>query len=219
MTEGITYAGHVIPNGMWVLERFEGNARGDVVGAEPEMIWYTDSAGIGRRVHYQTRPFGLVTRNRGGRMLTCARQVHKGELGQAVPIPTVGYVRQPFKDGEKPTVTHAHQRRRGQHGWVMLGELAEAAGAGYDPNKWLQLVLDYWDFSLQRVGWPEELIVLKLAWGSKLDIQVRDTDERLMTRDEFWQLGDPSELWVTGGFAKTVLRLQALGYKLTPQHA
>lgn len=200
--------------GMWVMYLLRPRTLGRFVSHEPEMTECADGRGTVHTLYFDTRPFGIISPNRGGRLLTCARQVRKGELGRAVPIPVVDCIRQPFKEGEKPNVTKAYQRRRGQYGWVKLGDLAEVAGAGYDPDKWLQLVLDYWDFSRQReVGYPAESIVLKLARGSKLDIQAGTADVKLATREELQQERDPSELWVPRGFANTVLRLQALGYQ------
>ncbi len=204
---------NIIPNGMWVLEVPKWRPYGKFVGLQPEgEVRYANRDGTEYVVYYDTVPFGLITPNRGGFVLTSARQVHRGELGQAVRIPSVNYVREPIKDGKSPNVIKARERRRGHYEWLKLGDLAEMAGAGYNPDKWLQLVLDYWDFSLMREGYPKTEIVQRFAWGTSLDIRTGDFAQEVMTREVFERENDPSELWVTGGLAKTILRLQALGY-------
>lgn len=219
---------HVVPNGKWVAEQGYGYNWPVGVGSdELNQLEYHDKNGVYHRLFTSDKPFGFVAVDlddcEGNPMridssvrktLVYARQVHKGELGRGVPIPTVDYVRQPFEPHQKLGMK-ARERRRGQYGWVKLAELGEMT-VGYRPDQQIELVLDYWQFSGhlswqkgQRIG-----TLVDVAWGSSLDIQLGNAEFMSLTREQFREeCSDTSEVWVRRGFAYTVLRLLALGVR------
>lgn len=222
---------YVVPNGMWVMDRHGGEQKhAQIVGAshhDIESVLLENLYGTPTYLEICHKPFGYiladwkdvdwsvhpsVVRPNGRKTLVCARQVWKGELshgGTQYPH----YVREPIKPGKKPNVHKEHERRHGPYGWVKLSELAEAAVVGYGPDKQLGLVLGYWQFSQQWLIQPDgsRVTAVKLAWGSRLDIEAGDSKSETMTAEDFREESDPSELWLPRGFAYTILRLQALG--------
>jgi len=219
---------HVIHNGKWIMETpINSNRLVGITRDESETLSYTDKRGVRYTLRVSNKPFGYVIADKDyvdssdfmstvRKTLVCARQIHKGELGQTVPIPRVDYVRQPLDPGQKPSVRKARDRRRGNLGWVRLGDLGEAVGT-YNPDRQIELVLNYWQFSghlhyenFQRVG-----TLVDTVWGSSLDIRLGDIQVVSMTPEEFRREAglDTSELWIRRGFAYTILRLLALGIR------
>lgn len=220
----------VVPNGKWVMERPRYGYAWLVGASHDEVgkVVLKDEYNHSTVLCVCDKPFGFIAaepedvdtsvyprviKPTGRKTLVYAQQIHKGELGQSVPIPRVDYVRQPFEPGTKPNVTKARERRRG-YGWVKLAHLGEMT-VGYNPDRWVALVLGYWQFSghlryedHQRVG-----TLVDTVWGSELDIQVGDVDVVSMTMEQFRRDAehDSSELWIRRGFAYTILRLLALG--------
>lgn len=206
----------IVPNGKWILESYHGigqvlhGGKGDM-----ELQSFNPDGRNGVTVYVGDKPFGYVIGDghydRPRLRLVSARQVHKGELGRGVPTSHLNYVRQPFKPGEKLHMS-ARDRRRG-YGWVKLSELAEIV-VGYNPDEWIQLVLNYWRFSGHLEYRHGEAIgtLVDTMWGSKFDITSGEQEEVSMTFQEF-ATADPSELWIRRGFAYTILRLRALGVK------
>ena len=224
---------HLVPNRMWVVNALY---FGQPVGVEHEeltLLEYTTEDGARRRFYTCDKPFGLVSisvtdafvsqdtvDHDAQRRLTYARQVHKGELGQGVRIPKLDYVRQPLPSHRGQHMS-ARERRRGQRGWIKLWDLGEVfPGVGYSTTKQVELVLDYWQFSGHRnYGWYQNDQnggqLVDVAWGSSLDIKLGTAEFKSLTREQFREeCSDTSKVWVRRGFAFTLLRLQALGYKL-----
>lgn len=217
---------HVVPNGKWVArQQFGCNWPVGVDHDELEMLEYHDKDGIYRRLFIGDKPFGFVNMDSedvivypdmvkptGRKTLVYARQVWKGEEGRGVHIPRLDYVRQPLAP-HRGLGMKARERRRGQYGWVKLADLGEMT-VGYRPDKQVELVLGYWQFSGheswqngQKVG-----TLVDVAWGSSLDIELGEAEFMSLTQWQFREeCDDTSEVWVRRGFAYTILRLQALG--------
>lgn len=225
---------YVVPNGKWVMER-PSYGWSWLVGTtwdKLEDVEIDTRHGLNRTLYISDGPFAYVAtdfedvdmttspasvKSTGRKTLHYAQQIHKGELGRGVPIPRLDYVRQPLEPHQKPNVTKARERRRGQHGWVKLADLGEMShGVGYSPDRQVDLVLGYWQYSGhvswrlgQRVG-----TLVDAIWGSALDIQLGNIDVKSLTKEQFREeCSDTSEVWIRRGFAYTILRLQALGVR------
>jgi hypothetical protein len=219
----------VVPNGKWVMER-PNHGYSWRVGVdldELEVFWYTDEHCMSRVLYICDKPFGYVVVRYedmdesvcppepiGAKRLFHARQIHKGELGQSVPIPRLNYVRQAFAEGTKPNVINARECKRSNLGWVRLTELAEAAELSLG-----ETVYAYWDFSGHRNSKRYQndqdggqLLDIVVA-SAKDEIEEMVPDVKSVTKQEALDLIRESVrvLWVRRGFAATVLRLVALG--------
>ena len=212
----------VVPNGKWVLDGCWHNVVGDQEREIQNVKLDTRRHGSENWITISDKPFGVVTKmlydttapwHVVRQRLQVARQIHHGELGKSVRIPSVDYVRQPFGPHQKLSVTKAHQRRRGL-GWVKLADLGEVT-VGYNPDKWIELVLGYFQFSghLHYVDGSAVGTLVDTVWGSSLDIKAGEVEVASMTPEQFRYHADldTSELWIRRGFAFTILRLQALG--------
>lgn len=215
---------HIVPNGKWVAT----TGYPPVVGVERselEMVEYHDKKGVYQSMFICDKPFGFVSMDSYGRKtLVYARQVHKGELGQGVHIPTLECVIQASGPDTDPRASKAARKRR-RRGWVKLAQLGEAS-VGYSPKSQVELVLGYWRFSGHRNHWHYSNDqtggqLVDVAWGSSLDIKLGIAEFRSLTMKQFRkECSDTSEVWVRRGFALTILRLLALGVQpVVPQHA
>lgn len=206
---------HTVPNGMWTSPGHFGQPVG-VNHDELQVLQYTTKEGSRRQLFISDRPFGFVSVDSEGRKtLDFARQIHKGQLGRGVRIPTLDYVRQPLAP-HRGLGMKARDRRRGQYGWVKLADLGEMT-VGYRPDKQVELILGYWQFSGHRnyryyENDQDGGQLVDVAWGSSLDIEDGTAEFKSLTRSQFREeCNDTSEVWVRRGFAYTILRLQALG--------
>lgn len=227
----------VVPNGKWVMERpLISGYWSWLVGidySELEQVTLHSLYGDSHILYISDKPFGYVVadgedvdrlvypaevKSSGHKTLDYARQVWKGELGRGVRTAALDYVRQPLASS-RGLGMKARERRRGQYGWVKLSDLGEMSGCGYNPDKDVELILGYWQFSGHRNYRHYENDqdggqLVDVAWGSRLDIKLGDAEFKSVTREQFREEGsDTSELWVRRGFAYTILRLQALGVK------
>lgn len=227
---------HVVPNGMWVLERpsFGWAWLTGVEFKELELFEYHDKDGIYHRLYSCDKPFGYivadgddvdhsvnpkVVKSSGRKTLVYARQVHKGELGQGVRTPTLDYVRQPLAP-HRGLAMKARERRRGQYGWVQMCDLGMAASMPFRRLDWIELVLGYWQFS-GHVSWKNgQQVLVDTMRGSAHEIELGNTTVVSMTLEQFRAEAeeDSDELWIRRGFAYTILRLQALGVKPEVTH-
>lgn len=223
---------HTVPNDKWVMERPYGWAW--LIGITPnelERFNYTDKRGVRCTLLVSDKPFGYIVadeedvdksvyppviKQNGRKTLVYARQIHKGELGRGVRIPTLDYVRQPLAP-HRGLGMSARERRRGQHGWVKLVDLGEMS-VGYNPDAQIELVLGYWPFSGHRNyrGYQNDQEggqLVDVAWGSRLDIAAGDAEFKSLTRKRFLEKCsfDTSDVWIRRGFAYTILRLETLG--------
>lgn len=149
------------------------------------------------------KPFGIIEERRqndkrvGGLYFSCARQIHKGELGRKPELP-----RLPRFAREAP------DREGHRHGWARFSEVSEIVGM-----KPIEFICRFAPFA-------------DVDDGSTLDfIQACDRSEihgkRMQPqKTSFYHLGDmivrwglsPDEVWIREGFAKTVLYLNLFGY-------
>lgn len=210
---------YVVPNGKWVMEWYYG---GHPVGVTREEIEEVDN-GLGQVLWVSDKPFGCVRTDAEDRKtLVYARQVWKGELGHGVNTPKLDYVREPLAS-HRGLGMKARERRRGQYGWVKLAELGEIT-VGYSPDKQVELVLGYWQFSGHRnyryyENDQDGGQLVDVAWGSSLDIELGTAEFKSLTQEQFREeCSDTSEVWIRRGFAYTILRLQALGVQPEVTH-
>jgi hypothetical protein len=217
----------VVSNDKWVMERPSGYAW--LIGDRDaiEHLRFTDVHGTDHILYISDQPFGWIVCDEedvnksvyppipgGRRRLHYARQIHKGELGQGIPVKRLPYVRQAYEDNQKLSVTKPHQRRRG-YGWVRLADLVEATSLSYE-----DIVFGYWDYSGHQNyrfynNDQEGGVLLDMVRTSfEDDIKGQVPNIMSLTRSDAanrlvgW---GNSRFWVRRGFAYTVLRLQALG--------
>lgn len=215
-----------VPNGMWYREWGYGR-QGTLVGADwadIEQRRYTDEQGAERTALVWGGPFGIVTSDYGDirKTLTCARQIHKGELGSVVSTAPLPYVRQAAL--KQRIGMSARERRRSNLAWVRFTDLAKAAYVS--PNRMTQMVLNCWQFS-GHLFYPEgvhkpvaTLVDITLA-SSEDEIKGRLPEDHAVDRASFraYAVQNTETLWIRRGFAYTILRLQALGYMPAMQTA
>lgn len=221
----------VVPNGKWVVEDGLYGKYSWLVGIGPRQLRVVtvETPSRVRHIHVSDRPFGFVVaededidrsanpvavRPNGGKSLVYARQVHECELSHGVRTPHLNYVRQPLAEGHGLHMS-ARERRRGQRGWIKFVDLGEVAACHCNPDKMIELILGYWQFSGHKS--PDGGRLVDVAWGSGLDIKSGNAQFDSLTREQFRkECSDPSEVWVGRGFAYTILRLQALGVPPEP---
>jgi hypothetical protein len=230
---------HIVPNGKWVMDYRPGWGPSWLVGAEWNDIEEVNLTGKSgqfydtRTLYICDKPFGFIARHDDldysdtpkselRKTLVCARQLHKGELGQTVPTPRLRYVRQAFEPDTKQNVWKARERKRSNYGWVRLTDLATAAGM-----RPVDLVFDFWQYSGhcnyssynndQNGG---QLLDIIIAWTDD-DIRHKCPNVRSTTQSEMMELARlgflnarfMNPIYVRRGFAYTVLRLLALGVR------
>jgi hypothetical protein len=227
----------IIPNDTWAMSRpygwtwLVGSAQSGVTDFQ-----YVDAQGQNHVLYLSDKPFGYICADDadidtsafsrsykpvGARTLVCARQIHKGEFGQTVPVERLHYVRQAYEPSERPNVSRARDRKRSNLGWIRLVDLAVAdavIAAGLTVE---DIILGYWDYSGHRNSWEYsngqnggQLLDMVVASSSD-DIARKCPQVRFTRRSEARGLIDLSlrGLWVRRGFANTVLRLLALGVR------
>lgn len=227
---------YVVPNGKWVMERPYGWAW--LIGVEfdeLEVFQYADKQDTKHVLYISDKPFGYIVADEqdvdmtvyprvikpnGRKRLVCARQIHKGELGQTVPIPRIKYVRQAFEPNQRLSVRKSRERRRSNYGWVRLPDLVAATGIGVQDT-----VFGFWNYSGHRNNWLDNgqdggvLLDIVRAWEDEIKGEVPAV--RSLTKHEAaMMLGGwhdwnfyVGDIWVRRGFAYTVLRLTALGVR------
>lgn len=219
---------HTVPNGKWVMERPHGWAwLIGIMSDELETFSHTDKRGVRCTLLISDKPFGYIVadeedvdksvyppviKQNGRKILVCAQQVHKGELGQTVPIERLSYIRQALEPGESQSVRK--RRKHGQRGWIRLTELATAANLSAK-----DIVFGFWSYSGHRNYWfyhkdqqGGQLLDIVVA-SSPTDIEHKCPTVQSTTQSEASHLIHEfvESLWVRRGFAYTILRLQALG--------
>lgn len=228
---------HIVPNGKWVMEH-RGPGWSWLVGidhTELEQVTVRSKEGHNTSIYFSDKPFGYIVidaddmdksvyppqvKPGASKTLVYARQIHKGELGRGVQIPTLDYVRQQ-DPSYKTEGGNARARRHGQRGWVKLADLGEALSIStLEASK---MVLGYWQFSghrnyrhydnLQDGGQLVDLISAKapqeVTHGTPIVNSLTMSDFSGIVDGRFTDSLD--ELWIHRGFAYTILRLQTLG--------
>lgn len=199
----------LVRNGEWVLE---GNWQ-NVLGTrdrELRSINLDIRPGKSDWMTISDKPFGVITclDDGGGfsvhpirQRLHTARQIHKGELGRTISVPSLKYVRQ------------QHPR---DFGWVRLRDLSEVTVSS-DLYKAIDLVIDASQFSGNleyRAGRPVGPQI-DAIWASEQEIQAGNVRVVGLAPERFKfeaQIAK-SELWIRRNFAYTILRLHTLGVK------
>ncbi len=165
------------------------------------------------------QPFGVIYEEKengqrtGGLWFSCARQVHKGELGRRPPIQRPQFAREapPEFPQEISGITgkpiHQRDRKRGKHGWARLADVAalvhmtpEEVARRYfafthAEHPALQVL-----FASQR----EQIHGQPVPRNSWITFHEHDLP-RLFDRN-------PAEIWIRQGFANVVLYLHHLGH-------
>lgn len=211
-----------IPDGMWVMRqlyihRFESKLLGHAealnlgrqhLGGWDDTLLFSPVPFVSIHVVYGDDP----SEGAHGAYLHRARQIHKGELGQFVPVelPLVAREAAP----ERPWTNR--DRRRGD-GWVRLTDAAEMAGLSIE-----ELVLDHWLFVEARSypdAWTDVKIeMIRAQYREQIHKQVVSRHRRVaFSKDQIKAMASNEntiwdELWIRRGFARTVLLLQKYGW-------
>lgn len=224
---------YVVPNGKWVLERPQAGYS-QVIGEDVKLIEHivldeTTSFVLSKTLYVSDKPFGFVTWDGiqdGYRVemkrsetlyFTSARQIHKGELGRAIPVKKLSFAAEKLIGPEEGATNGDRQRAR--MGWVRLADLIIAAQA--NP---LLLMDQFLSFSLQYFvrneysGDFEAALHIVRAKESNA-IEGKQPEIELITRAEIYRVISETpfdDIWVRHGFATTVLRLIEIGYSSKP---
>jgi hypothetical protein len=220
----------VVPNGKWVMERwvtpagfddfspvtthFVGNYKG-LTTIELERDGQSS-----RNLYVSDLPFGTISseslsevwRTMDGVYFTSAKQIHKGELGQLVPIPQLNYVRE--DKAEVRPWARGKRKSRSHIGWGKLSDLIEATGLSFE-----EIIERFWpfvDFKTHAAqNFPSALTMLTGVTADEIKRRNRlvyaYTKQEILDRLQ----QDPdayNDVWIREGLIKTILRLIALGY-------
>lgn len=183
---------------------------------------YSSRWGFSHTMYVASEPFGLISGQKedgqpvGGLYFTCARQVHKGELGRLPEIvrPQFARVSRVYSEGfhewreengAKPMPRR--DQRRSKKGWARLPDVARIVGMTSE-----ELVRRYFLFThaeepcLQVLFRErrEHIHCRVVKCGSWEDFHEHALDV-LFGRNL-------AHAWIRQGFAKTVLYLHSLGY-------
>ena len=166
------------------------------------------------------QPFGAILtteengRERFGLHFSCARQVHKGELGQRPVINRPRFAREaPESDAVVSSLTERPIRRRdlrrGKIGWARLADVAALLGMGEK-----ELILRYVRFA------HAEHAILDVRFAAGFE-EIHGKPAREPERFSAYALEklfarDLSTAWVRKGFACTALYLHHLGHVPEP---
>lgn len=164
------------------------------------------------------QPFGVVLEKKEdgqrveGLWFSCARQIHKGELGRRPQITRPQFAREAPRE-DIPEVSNLtgkpirqRDRRRGKYGWARLADVA--ALVGMTPEEMVRRYFAFTDAEHPRLqvlfGTREQIHGQRIPWDSWTT---------------FYELGlpqlfdcDPSTIWIRQGFANVVLYLHHFGY-------
>lgn len=169
------------------------------------------------------KPFGVVVEKKEttqsigkpetvqrGFWFTCARQVHKGELGHRPPITRPQFAHEapdlPAANSEGKPIS-ARDRRRGKRGWARLTDVAKLIGK--EPEETICRYFPFTDtdspalqvlFAHKR----EEIHGQLIPYGSWQTFKLVDIP-RLFDRD-------PAIIWIRQGFANVILYLHYFGH-------
>lgn len=226
----ITETPYVVPNGKWVMERWVTPAGlGDIsptgsyfVGNHKELTTIElERDGLkSRNLYIGDLPFGVISWENsgetwlptGGIHLTSAKQIHKGQLGQLVPIPALKYVRE--DKAEVREWARGRRRSRSHIGWGKLSDLIETTGLGFE-----ELIERFWPFVDSRAqSWHRFPAALDVLHGVNAE-QIKQRKRSILqyTKQDLVDTlnQDPNaynDVWIREGLIKTILRLIALDY-------
>ncbi|MFH1620824.1 MAG: hypothetical protein ABIB04_01935 [Patescibacteria group bacterium] len=202
-----------------------------VIGDKPNIRYVLDS--YSSRRHYSNGshcsrstsyylvgdvPFGVILEKKedgerdGGLWFSCARQVHKGELGRRPIITRPQFARETFESipeispiTEKPI--RPRDQKRGKVGWTRLREVAGIAGM--KPEELVHRYFDFTDAERPRLCVlfakdRTEIHCRPVPWRSWQEFSLENLPA-LFDRD-------PDTIWIRQGFALAVLYMHSLGY-------
>ena len=204
---------YTVPNGKWVLELWL-NCYTWLIAPDHNKV---ESIELGSYhiLYVSDSPFGIVKREDLGAEsshFVSAQQIHKGELGQYIPISKVNSVPEAILGPEEAT---NGQRQRARMGWVRLNDLVQLSGLG--PTA---LMNGYLPFGLQGYSFEERqdaIDIVRAQWPSEIEGQQPKIET--VTAEEMYELcarAVTTDIWVRRGFANTILRLITLGFALKP---
>jgi hypothetical protein len=229
-TDYEVFADLVVPNGTWVLERPSFGYTWLVGAAWSELrdVFIDKRPPQERLLWLADKPFGFVQSEEakylpgtdtqvpvGPQSLSYARQIHKGELGQGVPIPRLQFAREHPDNARKlRSFPRNRSQRRNPFRWARLSDVAAAAGIPV-----FQLVTSYWPFtghSYDSVNQrSDELLHVRLG-ASTGEIGAQHALPYYLTLEELRIRilgGQMYNIWIRAGLANTFLRLCALDYQ------
>lgn len=206
-----------VPNGTWVMERPYGMGYSWLIGVDKDDIRFEpiNKLPLERMdLRLADRPFGYVSAADayylpgtdilvplGTTFLSCAQQIHKGELIPGVSIPKLQFAR--------------NRIQRTSARWARLSDVVTASGMSTT-----RLMTDYWSF----VGLDHDLSrnvrgqLLRVRFGDEAaDISCQQSPHQYLMLEELADLirggRESSTVWISAGLANTFLRLRALGYQ------
>ncbi|MFC1787715.1 hypothetical protein ACFLZY_00650 [Patescibacteria group bacterium] len=210
------------------------SSRFEIVGAEPRRI-LMDQSRSNKHYHNDSfsrtsavyafvgdEPFGVVTWQiengaEGGWYFTCARQIHKGELGRRPEMVRPQFAREaplvfPDEEGQVSPITgkpiKARDRRRGKTGWARLRDLSYVTDL--DPR---ELVERYFDFTHSE--YPALQVLFATSREEIHGQEVKYNSWQTFRADQLDELfeHDLTTIWVRKGWASVVLYLHHFGYQ------
>lgn len=166
------------------------------------------------------QPFGAIFEEKrdgmrsGGLYFSCARQVHKGELGRRPQIARPKFAREaPLSTAEVSTLTEkpipARDRRRGEIGWACVADVARLVNR--EPQRMMEefFVFTHAENPALQVLADRafaEVNGKRVALGSWWNVRESDLPD-------FFTVHNPSRMWIRKGFAMTILYLNHFGYR------
>lgn len=216
----------VVPNGTWVAE-LPLFGRNRLIGVDHSLVRsksIDERYGVHRWLYMSDRPFGFATYIgddweegysmplSGPMSLIYARQIHKGELGQGVPIPKLKFAREEaVKPATVGNFTRNRHQRRNHIRWARLSDVVSATGRP------VYGLLSYtWAFGDwhphyelgQRIDvrYGADHVEVSSATMKRTSLTIDELSRQIMD-------GRLDQIWIRSGFANTILRLIALGYQ------
>lgn len=210
---------YYVPNGMWVWEANYSGASIEFIGpgaANVRRVKLDRSPRGYKCIYVSSEPFGLLIGGYEGsddRRFFYARQICKGELGRSPSgDPKLEIAREaPDLSRKMHNFPRGRSQKRNHICWARLTDVVEASSLSAEA-----LLLSYWPFigksfdcSTDRYDTLLHVVAapLKLIKTGRPRVLFLDQDgvREMLT-------GSIDDVWIRAGFAKTILRLQALGY-------
>lgn len=213
-----------IPDGTWVAELpHYGGPR--LIGIDRDRVrvqCIDERRMMGRWLYLADQPFGFIAYagsywNHYGSVvdplvgpmrLSYAQQIHKGELGQGVPIPKLKFAREHSGIVHKMYEFDRNRDQKRNHlRWARFSDVVEASGLYAS-----ELLRQYWPF----VGRENQIDVRFGASHDAVSAQL-NAPSYLTLEEIIRQIADGlmEETWIRSGPANTLLRLVALNYQPT----
>lgn len=215
---------YYVQDGMWVWEYEYSGASMHFIGPGAANVKEIklDRTDLGwARIYVSTQPFGVLIGGYelgDGHRLFCARQVHKAQLGRSPSgDPKLTIAREaPNPAKAMDDVPRGRNQKRNHICWASLASVIEASGL--TPK---QVLLGYWPFVGRSFDETNSRFgtLLHITWAADVErIRATTGKHTYHTENEIHMIIDCgegllAEVWIRAGFAKTILRLLALGVK------